>query len=107
MHSSAPHNFPWRLVALAGPNLNAEFDVWVGRLMDYVGSPDVGSGNGNGNGNGNGTSNESKGTQLIHSLEGHKWNQRAAARDLAMSEGNIRHLIRRLNIQKPMEETAA
>jgi DNA-binding NtrC family response regulator len=92
-------NFLWRLVTLAGPGLNIELDLWVERMLDYMGN----HGNGNGSGNGNGQDHASTPMEFLETLERHDWNQRAVARDLQMTEGNVRYLIRRWKIAKPAE----
>lgn len=100
-------NFLWQLVTLTGPRLDFEFDLWLGHLMAHASGSGNGHGNGNGSGNGNGAA-YSDGigitrSAILKTLKRRDWNQRAAARDLEMSEANVRYLIRRLKIERPFE----
>lgn len=88
-------NFTQRLVALAGRRSGArEFAAWAERLIEHMRK------NGNGNGNGNGSVAADR-ERLLDTLARNAWNQRAVARDLGMSEGGVRHMMRRLKIRRP------
>jgi DNA-binding NtrC family response regulator/tetratricopeptide (TPR) repeat protein len=92
-------NFLQRLVSIAGTQIDTEFASWADRLLKHMCNGSIG--------NGNGKHGHTTAKELVKTLERNAWNQRAAARDLEMSEGNVRHLIRRLNIRRPMEREAA
>jgi transcriptional regulator with GAF, ATPase, and Fis domain len=92
-------HFTQRLVTLAGRRANSrEFGAWAERLIDHMRR----NGNGNGNGNGHGKSAiETEREELMDVLARHAWNQRATARDLGISEGGLRHRMRRLKVTRP------
>lgn len=83
-------SFVHRLIAIADRPSDPEFPAWAERLLeqiDVIHEPNVGGK----------LSRES----LTAALERNLWNQRATARDLGMTEGGVRHLMRRWSVQRP------
>ena len=86
-------NFLWRLSILVESPTNGEFAQWAERLIDHlhlaaprgvVLSPA-----------------DDQPVRLRTVLERNRWNQRAAARELSVSEAGVRHLMRQWDIQRP------
>jgi transcriptional regulator with GAF, ATPase, and Fis domain len=88
-----------RVVAVVGRQSTVrEFASWAERLVDFKErNPD------NGNGNGD-PSDAQERLNLLDVLTRHGWNQRAAARELQLSEGGVRHMMRRHKIERPVEQ---
>lgn len=83
-------SFIHRLVAIAERPSDPEFAEWAMRLLeqiDIIHEPNVGAR----------VSREA----LRAALERNVWNQRAAARDLGITEGGVRHLMRRWDVARP------
>ena len=83
-------SFVRQLVAIAERPSDPEFPGWGARLleqMDVIAEPNIGA-------------RVSRDT-LVEALGRNQWNQRATARVLGITEGGIRHLMRRLSIQRP------
>lgn len=83
-------SFVHRLVAITDRPSDPDFADWAQRLLeqiDIIHEPNVGAR----------TSSES----LLSALERNNWNQRATARDLGITEGGVRHLMRRLGVRRP------
>ena len=88
-------HFAQRLVALAGRQpAMCEFAEWAERLIDHMPGQ---------NGNGHDPA-ERERTDLMRALAHNGWNQRAAARELQVSEGGVRHMMRRHRIERPLAE---
>jgi DNA-binding NtrC family response regulator len=87
-------HFTVRLAGLAGSKSpQSEFELWAERLVAYMEG---------GNGRrefGDGPDAERR--RLLDMLHHCGWNQRAAARQLRMSEGGLRHQMKRLGIHRP------
>jgi DNA-binding NtrC family response regulator len=83
-------SFVRQLVAVAERPSDPEFPVWADRLlerMDIIQEPNIGAR----------LSRES----LVDALARNQWNQRATARNLGITEGGVRHLMRRMGVQRP------
>lgn len=83
-------SFVHRLVAIADRPSEPDFQGWAERLLeqiDIIHEPNVGAR----------VSREA----LLMALERNSWNQRATARDLGITEGGVRHLMRRFEVQRP------
>jgi len=83
-------SFVHRLVAIAERPSDSEFPVWAERLLeqiDIIHEPNVGG--------------KLSPESLSSALERNLWNQRATARDLGITEGGVRHLMRSWGIQRP------
>ncbi len=83
-------SFVHRLVAIAGWPSEPDFPMWAERLLeqiDIIHEPNVGA--------------RISREGLISSLERNYWNQRATARDLGITEGGVRHVMRRYGIKRP------
>jgi transcriptional regulator with GAF, ATPase, and Fis domain len=84
-------SFVHRLVAIAERPSDPEFSGWADRLLeqiDVIHEPNVGG--------------KMTREALVAALERNLWNQRATARDLGITEGGIRHLMRRWGVQRPV-----
>lgn len=83
-------SFVHRLVAIADRPSEPDFPGWAERLLeqiDVIHEPNVGA--------------RVSRDALYMALERNSWNQRATARDLGITEGGVRHLMRRFEVQRP------
>lgn len=83
-------SFVHRLVAIADRPSEPDFPGWAERLLeqiDIIHEPNVGA--------------RVSRDALLTALERNSWNQRATARDLGITEGGVRHLMRRFEVQRP------
>jgi transcriptional regulator with GAF, ATPase, and Fis domain len=91
-------HFIQQVTSLAGrQSAVRDFASWAERL---IGFKQRNGGNGNGNGDREAAQERMK---LLDALTRHNWNQRAVARELQMSEGGVRHMMRRHSIERPVE----
>ncbi|MEW5702140.1 MAG: sigma 54-interacting transcriptional regulator [Candidatus Zixiibacteriota bacterium] len=86
-------NFLWRLATLTEPNGNGEFARCAEELLDRhpVRSREQGDPG----------SADQLSVRLRTVLERNNWNQRASARELGISEGGVRHRMRRWDVMRP------
>jgi transcriptional regulator with GAF, ATPase, and Fis domain len=90
-------HFIQQVTSLAGrQSAVRDFASWAERLIDFK------QRNG-GNGNGDREAAHER-MKLLDALTRNGWNQRAAARELQMSEGGVRHMMRRYNVERPVEQ---
>jgi transcriptional regulator with GAF, ATPase, and Fis domain len=79
-----------QLVSIGERPSDPDFPGWAERLLeklDVIAEPNIGA-------------HVSRDT-LVEALGRNQWNQRATARGLGITEGGVRHQMRRLGIQRP------
>lgn len=91
-------NFVWQLVSLAGPQLSADTSTWANCLMDHLHKVR--------SDNGHDVAPNPRRDMLIEALARHHWNQRAAARELDISEAGVRVLMHRWDVRRPDEDAS-
>lgn len=85
-------NFAYRVVRLSGPRAPMrEFTEWAEQIIGFKGRV---ARDRDGNGD--------ERARVLDVLERNDWIQRAAARDLQISESGLRHMMRRLGIERPV-----
>jgi DNA-binding NtrC family response regulator len=84
-------NFVRRLVVIAQSPRDPEFSAWAERLLDQMDQPPEPE-----------TRGRISRERLIECLDQCQWNQRAAARLLGITEGGVRHLMKRMAIERPV-----